>query len=105
MSKASEIRAAFNEGFQVGTVDTVGHDKTRMEMSTALLVAEVANIVRGDDHQCTQSGVALAVGMPHSNGRCFACAVVAFVGDVSLSEYQRVVANIAAVDASAGPGE
>ena len=35
MSKASEIRAAFNDGFQAGIVDTVGQDKARLNLATA----------------------------------------------------------------------
>ena len=105
MSKASEIRAAFNEGFQAGTVDTVGQDKARLNFATELVIAEVANVIRGGPHECTKSGVGLADGMPHANGRCYACAVVSFVGDASVSEYQRVAATIAAMNDNAGPTE
>ena len=87
MGRKSELMESYNRGYDDGKRDVVAHDKTRMEMSTALLIAEVANIARGGDHTCSTSGIALAVGMSHSNGRCFACAVVAFVGDVSVSEY------------------
>ena len=83
----------------------VAQDNARLQVSTALLIAEVANIIRGDRHECTTSGIALAVDMPHANGRCYACAVVAFVGDASVAEYQRISANIAAAAASGGPGE
>ena len=50
-------------------------------------------------------GIALAVDMPHAAGRCYCCALVAFIGDASVAEYQRVVANIAAATASGGPTE
>ena len=103
MSKATIM--AYNRGRQDALQDVVAQDNARLQVSTALLISEVANIIRGGHHECTTSGIALAVDMPHANGRCYACAVVAFVGDASVAEYQRVVANIAAVDASAGPGE
>ena len=105
MSKESDHRKSFNEGYQAGIVDQVGQDKARLALATGLVIAEIANIIRGGAHVCTAAGFALAVDIPHANGRCYACAVVAFVGDASVAEYQRVVANIAAVDASAGPGE
>lgn len=105
MSKASEIRAAFNEGYQAGIVDTVGQDKARLGLATALVIAEVANIIRGGAHKCSEAGIGMAEDMPHANGRCYSCALVSFVGDASVSEYQRISTNIAAMNDNAGPTE
>ena len=96
MSKATIM--AYNRGRQDALQDVVAQDNARLQVSTALLIAEVANIIRGGHHECTTSGIALAVDMPHANGRCYACAVVSFVGDASVSEYKSVVANIAAAN-------
>ena len=96
---------AYNRGRDDGVQDVVAQDKERWRIATALIVAEVANIIHGGDHQCSESGIALAVDMPHANGRCYACAVVSFVGDASVAGYQEVVVNIAAAPASAGPNE
>ena len=97
MSNATE----FKRGWKAGIVDAVGQDRERLQLATAMLIAEIASIIRGDDHQCSESGIALAEDMPHAGQRCYACALIAFTGDASVAEYQRVVANIAAVDAIA----
>ena len=94
MSKASEIRAAFNDGFQAGIVDTVGQDKARLNLATALLITEVANIIRGGKHECSPDSIAASASMPHSNGRCCSCSIVAFTGDSAVGEYIRVMENI-----------
>ena len=103
MSKKEVL--AYNRGRQDALQDVVAQDNARLQISTALLIAEVANIIRGGDHQCTTSGIALADDMPHANGRCYACAVVAFVGDASVAEYQRVAATIEAINDNGGPSE
>ena len=76
-----------------------------MRLATGLLIREVAGIIRGDSHECSISGIAMAADMPHANGRCYACALVSFTGDASVAEYIRVAATIAAATASGGPTE
>ena len=94
---------AFNRGYDDGVRDTVRQDRERLRLATGLLIREVAGIIRGDPHLCSTSGIALAVDMPHANGRCYACALVSFTGDASVAEYIAVAATISAATANDGP--
>ena len=44
---------AYNRGRQDALQDVVAQDNARLQVSTALLISEVANIIRGGHHECT----------------------------------------------------
>ena len=101
MSEATKIYdKGLSDGKRIGVRDMVAQDRERLAFASALLLAELLSIARGDDHDCRPEsmGAALASGMPRADGRCCECAIVTTLEESGVRKYQQVLENLRGIN-------